>query len=76
MASSKPALLGEVVAERIDLRVRLYRVSGVYRLRFAGLGWHPESWRDERLAWAKLLGCVSYGTDELAMVRGQCRAEL
>lgn len=66
-------LLAEVPAGSV--RVRLYRVAGAYRLRFAGWGWHPQAMRTEAEGWRRLLACQSYGPCELELVRPACRAE-
>lgn len=63
----------EVLAERAGLRIRLYEVGDVYRLRVGGMGWAPGVWRDYGKALAKLLACQSYGPAEAEMLRGMCR---
>lgn len=75
MATGPNYLIAEVLAERIDLRVRLYLTPGrLYRVRCgSGLGWAPGSWRSEADGMKRLLACASYGPDELRMLRAMCR---
>lgn len=69
------ALVAEVYAERIDLRIRLYLTpSKAYRIRCgSGIGWAPGTWRKLDDAMHRLLACTSYGQDELLMLRAMCR---
>ena len=69
------SLVAEVLAERIDVRVRLYLTPGrLYRIKFgSGLGWAPGHWQSHDAALARLLACESYGQDELVVLRNICR---
>jgi hypothetical protein len=74
MPKQAAAPIAEVYAERIDLRVQLHQMAGVYRVQFVGLGWHPQPLgRDRDAALARVLGMHSYGPAELEMVRRAIR---
>jgi hypothetical protein len=75
MATGSQQLVAEVLAERIDVRLRLYLLlGGVYRIRAgSGLGWAPGSWKDYGKAMDRLLACASYGPADLSELRRICR---
>lgn len=68
-------LIAEVVAERVGLRVRLYRMpGGQFRLRVgSGIGWAPATMRNQADGMKRLLACQSYGPDEADMLRRICK---
>lgn len=72
-AAGKPRLIAEVLAERCDLRLRLYQIGTAYHIRAQGMGWAPGRWADHGKAFAKLLDCQTYGPVEADMLRCMCK---
>lgn len=70
MAISEP--MAEVLV--VGVRVRLYLVNGVYRIKMgSGMGWAPDRWKKRGPAMAKLLAMQSYTEAQLALCRQMTR---
>jgi hypothetical protein len=77
MTSQQETTGGELIytalAEDVPVLISVYKVHGVYRIKFArGIGWAPDKYKTKEYALKKLMSLKTYGKTEARLAKAIC----
>ena len=73
LATTGADLIYTVLAEEVPVLISVYKVHGVYRIKFArGIGWAPDKYKTKEHAFKKLMSLKTYGKTEARLAKAIC----